>query len=310
MNQKNTILERGIGVWHSLPPSWRFSLVSVTLMRAFYTLWSLVFLSSFSLVVQNQDILGEPLVTVFDLQTSHSYAYSRLLEKDLLLFQKYDAAHLFDTKTGSVWQISDGKAVSGLYEGNSLLPAPVTTEELFPYHGVASHPSPWIAIWQRFDANWYLLIAQNGYGSASGDVHFPPLYPVLIRLISSLIPSGLISALLLSQIALYIAVKLLYDLFTEWENEKVAQKSLFFLLIFPTSFFLFSAYTEALFIVFTLLCLESIRNRKWHWAGFWVFCALLVRLQGVALLLPLAWGILQTRFRNIRFAEVFFTGLS
>ena len=98
MNQKSTIMERGIKLWYRLPPSWRFSLVSVTLMRAFYTLWSLVFLSSFSLIVQNQDILGKPLVTVFDLQTSRSYVYSRLYEKDLLYFQKYDAAHIVDTK--------------------------------------------------------------------------------------------------------------------------------------------------------------------------------------------------------------------
>ena len=128
MNQKNTIMERGIKLWHRLPPSWRFSLVSVTLMRAFYTLWSLVFLSSFSLIVQNQDILGKPLVTVFDLQTSRSYAYSRLFEEDLLLFQTYDAAHIVDTKTGSIWKISEGKGISGFYKGRYLSPAHVTTE--------------------------------------------------------------------------------------------------------------------------------------------------------------------------------------
>ena len=303
-------MDRGIKLWHRLPPSWRFSLVSVTLMRAFYTLWSLVFLSSFSLIVQNQDILGKPLVTVFDLQTSRSYAYSRLFEKDLLYFQTYDAAHIIDTKTGSIWKISEGRGISGFYEGRSLSPAHVTTEELFPYHSVESHSSPWIAIWQRFDANWYLLIAQKGYGSVAGDVHFPPLYPAVIRVANLVIPNSLISALLISQIALYIAVKLLYDLFTEWGREKIAQKSLFFLLIFPTSFFLLSAYTEALFIVLIVFCLESIRNRKWHWAGFWIFCAILVRLQGVALLLPLVWGILQTRFKNIRLIDVSFAGLN
>jgi hypothetical protein len=116
--------------------------------------------------------------------------------------------------------------------------------------------------------------------------------------------------LLLSQLALFLLVKLLYDLFTEWRNEEVARKALIYLLIFPTSFFFFSAYTEAIFMIFAILCLESIRKGGWHWAGFWIFCAILVRLQGIALLLPLAWGILQTRFRNMRSMDLFFAGLS
>ena len=126
MNKKNTTIERGIKFWYRLPPAWRLSLLSVTLIRVVFILWSLVFLSSFTLIVQNQDILGEPLVTIFDLETSHSYAYNRLLEKDLLIFQRYDAAHIFDTKTGSVWQISDGKSVSGFYEGRYLSAASIT----------------------------------------------------------------------------------------------------------------------------------------------------------------------------------------
>lgn len=302
-------MERGIAIWHKLPPAWRFSLVSVTLMRLFYVLWSFVFLSFFSLVVQNQEFFGEPALTVFDLQTSRSYAYNRFVGTELLTFQRFDESHLIDTKTYSLWQSSDGRGVSGFYEGKILSPADITSERLFPYHGVAPYPSPLIAIWQRFDANWYLVIAQNGYGSVSGDVHFPPLYPALIRLAALIFRNGFISALLVSQFALYFMVKLLYDLFSEWGGEEVAKKALFFLLIFPTSFFFLSAYTEAIFTIFAILCLKAIQHSNWHWAGFWIFCAILVRLQGVALLLPLAWGLLQTRFRSLKFVDLFFAGL-
>lgn len=302
-------MERVVAIWYRLPQAWRFSLVSVTTIRVFYTLWSLMFLSSFSLVVQNQEFFGEPVVTVFDLYTSHSYVYNRLIDGEILTFQKFDSTHLTDTKTGSIWQFSNGAGVLGFYEGRFLSPADILTEGLFPYQGVSAHPAPWLAIWQRFDVNWYLAIAQNGYGSVSGDVHFPPLYPVLTRLLSIIFRNDFISALIISQFALYFMVKLLYDLFTEWGDDRLARRALFFLLIFPTSFFFFSAYTEALFMIFAILCLKAVQNMKWYWAGFWVFCAILVRLQGVALIVPLVWSLLQTRLRNVRFVDLLFAGL-
>ena len=58
-----------------------------------------------------------------------------------------------------------------------------------------------IAIWQRFDANWYLVIAQNGYGHVTGDVHFPPLYPILIQMTSVIVRDDVLSALLIAQLA-------------------------------------------------------------------------------------------------------------
>jgi hypothetical protein len=279
-------------------------------MRIFYTLWSLLFLSSFPLVVQNQDFFGEPVVTAFDLHTSRSFVYHRQLKDDLLSFRAAGNSNLIDLQTGSLWNIMYGRGISGTHEGKNLLPAKITAERIFPYYGVSAFPVPWLAIWQRFDANWYLAIAQNGYGSTSGDVHFPPLYPVLIRFVSLVFGNDFLSALFISQISLYLMVKLLYDLFAEWGGERLAEKALFFLLIFPTSFFFFSAYTEATFIIFAILSLQALRNQKWTWAGFWIFCAILVRLQGIALILPVAWSFLRTRFKDIRLTDLFLSAFS
>jgi hypothetical protein len=307
---KASVVDKIRAAWRSLSPAWKFSLVAVTAMRVFYTLWSLFFLSAFSLVVQNQDYFGKPVVSVFDLQTSQSYAYDRSVDGLTLSFQKFDNAHLIDTKTGSLWDAATGKCTSGFYVGRELSPSDISPESLFPYYGVTPHRVPAIAIWQRFDANWYLLIAQKGYGTVSGDVHFPPLYPILIRWVSIFLRDEMLASLFLSQLALYYLVKLLYDLFAEWGSPATASKALFFFLIFPTSFFLFSAYTEALFMIAAILCLRSIQTGKWHWAGFWIFCATLIRLQGIVLLLPLAWGIFQTRFKNVRWVDLFFAGFS
>lgn len=303
---KPPIVKWGTGLWQKINPAWKFSIISVTLMRGLYTSWSLVFLLFFSPIIQNQEFFDKPVLTIFDLKTSQSYVYDRSVDRALLSFRNLDGNFLVDNETGSIWQISDGKCISGYYEGISLSPANITNESLFPYHGISAHNVVLVAIWQRFDANWYLVIAQNGYGHVSGDVHFPPFYPIVIRLSSGILGDQIISALLIAQLALYYLVKLLYDLFADWGDEWISPKALLFLLIFPTSFFLFSAYTEAIFMIFVLLCLRAIENSKWPWAGLWVFCAILTRLQGVALLLPFVWGLLQTRWRNVKLIDLFF----
>jgi len=297
-------------LWREIPPAWRHSLLSVTSFRMVYTLWSLLFLSWFPLVVQNQFFFGDPVVTIFDLYTSRAFAYSSQVNDDLLTFRAHDSTSIIDYQTGSRWQIMDGHGISENNRGLNLLPAQITAEQIFPYHGVVAHPVPALAIWQRFDVNWYLSIVQNGYGLISGDVHFPPLYPILIRFLSSRLRDDFLSALLISQISLYFMVKLLYDLFAGWGDQRLAEKALFFLLIFPTSFFFFSAYTEATFVIFAILCLRAIQNQTWHWAGFWIFCAILIRLQGIALLLPLGYGLWRVRFRGINIGSLFFTVFS
>lgn len=310
MRVKKSVINWGVELWQKLNPAWKFSIVSVTLIRVFYTIWSLVFLASFSMVVQNQEFFGEPVLTLFDLKTSQSYAYNRLVDNSLLSFKNLDGKHIVDDETGSIWQIRDGKCISGPYAGKLLSPATITNESLFPYHGISVHASPMIAIWQRFDANWYLAIAQNGYGHVTGDVHFPPLYPILIQMTSVIVRDDVLSALLIAQLALYYLVKLLYDLFAAWGDEQIARKGLFLLLIFPTSFFLYSAYTEAIFMIFAVLCLIAIQNGKWHWAGLWMFLAILVRLQGVALLLPLVWRLIKTAHSgNVKFIDLLFAAM-
>ena len=198
------------GWWRGIRPAWKFSLVAVTAARIFYTLWSLFFISNFSLVIQNQEFFGEPVVAIFDLDASRAFSYNRSVGGETLSFQRADASHLFDLKTGSLWRVADGVCISGPYAGISLRASDIATEKLFPYHGVTAHLVPLVSIWQRFDVNWYLAIAQRGYGTIPGDVHFPPLFPVLIQWASFLVRDDMLSGLILSQLALYYLVVLLY----------------------------------------------------------------------------------------------------
>jgi hypothetical protein len=110
-----------------------------------------------------------------------------------------------------------------------------------------------------------------------------------MRLLEPVFHQAFLEGLFLSHLALLYALKLLYELFLPWRDRGTARRALFFFAIYPTFFFCFSAYTEPIFLVAALLSFRAMSARAWHWAGFWIFCAILIRLQGVALLAPLLY---------------------
>src|SRR5205823_2658025 len=73
--------------------------------------------------------------------------------------------------------------------------------------------APLLGIWLRWDANWYLEIARDGYQAGDGTVVFPPLFPALSRLAG--IPFGgniLLGSLVVANAACFAALLLLYRL--------------------------------------------------------------------------------------------------
>lgn len=275
--------------WKSLDESWRFAVVTFLALRLFYALWSMAILTIQPLAVQNILLSKEPILTVFNLRDSHAYTYLREVNGQVLTFQAVGPSRVADLQTGSTWDISTGMALKGQYEGSKLVPSKTPPSEIFPYHQAKPYPISWLAIWQRFDANWYTSVAESGYGRIGGDDHFPPLFPVLIRILMPLFGSAFLAGLLISHLATLFAIKLLYDAFYEWSGDPVAKRTVLFLIIYPTSFFLFSVYTESVFLVAALLSLREMRKRSWAWAGFWAFCAVLTRLQGAALIVPMIY---------------------
>jgi len=70
-------------------------------------------------------------------------------------------------------------------------------------------------------------------------------------------------------------------------------RTAFYLLIFPSSFFLAQVYTEGLFIGLTFGALAFLLSRKWAWAALFAILAVWTRPGGAILLLPMAmvWWI-------------------
>jgi hypothetical protein len=296
-----------ITLWNKLLPEWRFAIGAFVIARLALFAWSLVVYAMFPVAQQNLDLFGEPLLTVFNLRTSERYVYSRDVDGTLLTFQAIDSQHVVDEQTNSVWSNQNGDGLSGTYAGKSLADASHLSEDIFPYLGVAPAQNIGLALWQRFDANWYLKIAARGYDGSDGSTVYFPLYPMLIR-VFSWIMDPLFAALLISNIALIGVLVLLYRLASKLVDVATTRRALAYLLMFPTAFFLMGAYTESLFLLFTLGNFHAASQRRWVWAALWGACAALTRLQGVLLLIPLLYMLWRER-KTFAWKEFILRGL-
>lgn len=265
-----------------------WSLRAYLIARIGLSVWAFVIATLFPVVAQNLDLFGAPVLAAFDLRTGERYAYLRVVEGVPLTFRVGDPGFVIDVPTGSVWSLREGRAVSGAYAGRALNPAPYSTEEIFPYRGVAIEQNILLSVWQRFDTNWYLKIAQHGYSDAGSTVYFP-LYPLLIRIVSAFVGNPLFAALLISNLALIGALAMLYRLSVALFDTSSARRAVAYWLLFPTAFFLQTAYTESLFLFLTLAAFDFARRDKWLIAALFGVLAALTRLQGVLLILSLMY---------------------
>lgn len=151
-----------------------------------------------------------------------------------------------------------------------------------------------LGVWQRWDACWYLRIAQFGYEPGEPGTAFFPLYPAIIRLLEPVFAGNLtLAALVVSGVAYVAAMTLLHAMVTTDFDRGTAERSMLYLSLFPTAFFLFAPFTESLFLALALGAIHAMRTRRY---GLALIAALLVGLtrpQGFLLVLPLAWEALQ-----------------
>lgn len=274
--------------WQKIDAAWKFALGAYIVARAALTAWAFVIALIFPATAQNIDLFGAPVLAVFNLTTSQRYAFSREFEGAILTFRLRDLETVIDEQTASVWSLREGRAIEGKYAGQSFKPSAYSVEEIFPYHGIAPSSNLVWALWQRFDTNWYLKIAQRGYDANDGSIVFFPMYPALIRLVSAFVGDGMLAALIVSNGALIGASAFLYRLVEESFDGASARRTVAYTVLFPTGFFLFAAYTEALFLFFTLGAFVFARQHRWCVAALFGALAALTRLQGSLLIVPLA----------------------
>ena len=174
----------------------------------------------------------------------------------------------------------------------------------------------WATLWNRWDATHYLRLAEHGYTS-SGEGFFSlvfyPLYPWLVRATAFVCQNYFIAALVVSGLATIAAGLLLRRLVELDQSAKVAQLAVWFLLIFPTAYFLHIAYSESLFLAVVVGSLLAARMQAWAIAGLLGALACLTRVNGLVLIPTLfveAWlQYSQTRKIDWRWLWIGATGL-
>jgi Dolichyl-phosphate-mannose-protein mannosyltransferase len=176
-----------------------------------------------------------------------------------------------------------------LLKSNPLL-SPVDLNTHFP-------EALWL-MWKHFDAGFYVDIAEHGYWAAStlrttSNWIFLPLYPMLIYPLGHLLGDSDfaydIAGVLVSNIAGLVAVTYLYLLVRREFSSHIATRTVLYLAIFPTSFYLSAIYPESVFLAGSLACIYYARQRRWWLAGICGALVSLTRIQGFLLVVPVAW---------------------
>jgi hypothetical protein len=146
----------------------------------------------------------------------------------------------------------------------------------------------------RWDAVWYLTIANDGYAGADSPRHaFFPLYPLLARGLGELGGGGagavLLAAYAVSLAAFFAALVLLYRLTALELGRRAAWPTLLLLCVFPASLYFGAPYSESLFLLCSVGAFYAARTGSWAWAGVTAAGASATRSAGILLLLPLAF---------------------
>lgn len=145
------------------------------------------------------------------------------------------------------------------------------------------------------DANWYVGIAEHGYEQMSfnADVArnwaFFPLFPLLLHLASYLTGEFVITGMVLSHICFLLALFLLHRLALLFGlTVDDADRSLFYLAVFPVSYFFSLPLSESLFLMLTVASFYFAKAERWWLAGLCGALASATRVTGVLLLPALA----------------------
>jgi hypothetical protein len=103
----------------------------------------------------------------------------------------------------------------------------------------------------RGDAIWYERIAHAGYYTVAA-TRFFPLYPLLVHVGSWLTVSPTIAGVLISLIALLVALALIHRLAVLELGDRVANMTVELVAFGPLALFLSAVYTESLFLALSV----------------------------------------------------------
>ena len=138
--------------------------------------------------------------------------------------------------------------------------------------------------WERFDALWFLRIAESGYRLRDGSAAFFPLYPLAIRGLSfALGGHPFAAATIVSNVAFWGGLVATYLLTASELSERTARTTVLLMCVFPTAHFFLMPYSESLFLLLSVTAFWGARRRRWAVAGAAGALAALTRSIGIVI---------------------------
>ncbi|MEA2176405.1 MAG: hypothetical protein QOD00_3997 [Blastocatellia bacterium] len=141
------------------------------------------------------------------------------------------------------------------------------------------------------DGLWYANIARDGYERQpfdAGAQHtwaFFPLYPLMLRAASRLTGEYALTGSFLSNIFLLLALVLTHQTVRAFGyHESDADRTIFYMAAFPTSYFFSLPVTESLFLLLTVGCFLAARRGRWWLAGILGALATATRPTGILIM--------------------------
>jgi len=205
-----------------------------------------------------------------------------ILKYCLLLFLGWKAALLFIT-----------------YFGLSTFPQidPYTQKLSF-----ADNTTDYWFRWSNWDGGHFRGIVENNY--LPEQTVFFPFYPLLMKILNIVGLDITFAGLLISHLSLIASLFFLYKLTLLDFPEKVAKRAIFALLIFPTSFYLGTVYSESLFLAVTLACFYFARTQKTVLSSFFAAASIATRLAGLATFAAVLGDHLLAQGKNFNFRKI------
>lgn len=156
--------------------------------------------------------------------------------------------------------------------------------------------------WGNFDGSHYIGIAMRGY--VSYEHPFFPLYPWLIKTIVGWGVGPLFAAEAISFLAKLTVMLFLIHLLRLDRHKNLTWLFVLVLLLYPTSFYYFSAYNDGLFFLFATITIYFARKKHWFLSSLAGAVATLTRLNGLVLGLFILleffyenhWQVLKAKF--------------
>ena len=150
----------------------------------------------------------------------------------------------------------------------------------------------------RWDAGWYLQIAENGYdyipeagADAQQNIVFFPAYPMATRVVALLLghhqAAFVAAGMIVSLTAFLFALAYLYAFARDELGEDRAPIALWLIAAYPFALFFGAIYTESLFMLAALGAFHHFRRREFVRAGLWGLAIGLTRPNGALLSVPL-----------------------